>query len=311
LVKTGIEVLPGINTDLGMIVVRDDDNVTVLDGTVEGQIVDENFEIVPNATVMISKKFTGDGIKIDNHWPIKVTTTDANGNFEIDGFPTIDTVNGHELESGFYLISEYGSFRSQPILIEERHTGTLFVDPIGSLEGTITCDLAPVPSIININSIPDKSLSLSVRTHSDGFYRFDRLAPGDYRISIVPMVSVCGMATGVEIASNEITVLSESTQNVSMDIYNANPPIANAGEDQVVEDTTPVTLDGTGSSDPFDTIYYEWYKFVPETGDLAFVDDEDIIVVPAPTSIDVYVLVVTDSYGAQDYDFTIIEHVSP
>ncbi len=44
-----------------------------------------------------------------------------------------------------------------------------------------------------------------------------------------------------------------STTNVSGD-----PPTANAGPDQSITETTLVTLDGTGSSDPEDTITYSW-----------------------------------------------------
>lgn len=190
--------------------------------------------------------------------------------------------------------------------------GSLFINPMGSLEGTVTCYSDPIPALIQVESLPDRALSLLVSTDSDGYYRLDRLAPGDYRVSILPRASAsgCTLPLGVEIASDEFTVVSDDTEDGSINILNDSPTllVADAGEDQVVYDTDPITLDGTNSSESIAT--YDWFSLT-ETGDLDFVDEGDTIAVDAPEDFAAYVLIVTDLLGAQDSDFTLVKYEEP
>jgi hypothetical protein len=55
----------------------------------------------------------------------------------------------------------------------------------------------------------------------------------------------------------------ESTDTVSIDVINTVKPVANAGPDQDVKEGDPVTLDGTGSTDPDGTIVSYLWEQVP------------------------------------------------
>lgn len=96
-----IKLASGEEKNLGTIIVRNDDDVTTLGGEIEGQIVDEYFDPVPNAIVKVGKYFTGNGININNDWPVRTVTTNEYGEFELDGFPTIEVDQTHVIEPGF------------------------------------------------------------------------------------------------------------------------------------------------------------------------------------------------------------------
>lgn len=75
------------------------------------------------------------------------------------------------------------------------------------------------------------------------------------------------------------------------------PPVADAGEDQIVECATSVLLDGSGSSDPNDDIVsWEWF-----VGDEKIAEGETAQV-ELPVGETVVTLVVTDAAGLSDSD---------
>jgi hypothetical protein len=302
-----IEVVAGKDTDLGNILVRSDNTMKKLEGHIEGQIVDANYNPVEGAFVSYSTYFSGDGIFIHDNFPVKTIMTDKEGYFSLIVSSVENIISNHVLVPDLYAIVEYGNFRSQPVLIDGQSIGTILVNPMGSLEGTIECNSAPIPALIKVESFPDRRLSLVVSTHSDGYYKFDRLAPGNYRVSVIPTVSVCGMDIGIEIASDEITIVSDDTKDISLNIYNSTPAVADAGIDQVVYNNDPVTLDGTGS---LSANSYQWFVFDIGTVEFVFVDDKDKIDVAVPEldESDIYLLLVTDTFGAQSGDVVFVSH---
>ena len=113
----------------------------------------------------------------------------------------------------------------------------------------------------------------------------------------------------------DIAITSNDPQNqnvtipVTLIVENANlPPVANAGDDQTVDEGTTVTLDGTGSYDPDqDSFTYLW------TGELAGLLDDATSATPSFTAPEVdadtdytFTLTVTCSDGTEDSDDVIV-----
>jgi hypothetical protein len=95
------------------------------------------------------------------------------------------------------------------------------------------------------------------------------------------------------------------------------PPVADAGEDQLIECASEsgamVTLDGSGSSDPDssegtndDIVSYQWFEFFG-TPDETLLGEGEVLSVELPVGIHVITLQVTDSEGETDTDEVTID----
>ena len=117
---------------------------------------------------------------------------------------------------------------------------------------------------------PDFTQPMSGGGSLPGFYLEITMtgAEGTYTVSNAPVVFVNSLSGDAVIGSNifsQVRLLFDGPNaTLGIDVPSANnPPVANAGVDQVIEatgQTTPFTLDGTLSSDPDggDTITYSW-----------------------------------------------------
>lgn len=96
--------------------------------------------------------------------------------------------------------------------------------------------------------------------------------------------------------------------NVSINILPpiGSPPVADAGEDQTVQASTTVTLDGSNSSDPDgDELTYEWISNTTPIGvqvSLNDADREKATFTPETTGLYSFRLKVTDPSGKSDTD---------
>ncbi len=114
----------------------------------------------------------------------------------------------------------------------------------------------------------------------------------------------------------EITVTATSvTGSQSLVIVVDIAPIADAGEDQTVECPTPVTLDGSGSTDANSTAgtndditSFEWFL-----GD-SLIAEGEVVEVVLPVGTNVVTLKVTDTAGAtstDDITLTVVDNAPP
>jgi hypothetical protein len=113
-----------------------------------------------------------------------------------------------------------------------------------------------------------------------------------------------------------ITVTATTaTESKSLDIIVDIAPTADAGDDQTVECPTPVTLDGSGSSDPNSTagtnddiVSFAWFE-----GQTKLADGE-VVQVTLPVGVHTITLTVTDKAGAtasDDVVVTVIDTTPP
>jgi hypothetical protein len=267
---------------------------------ISGYAKNDRNSSVSFSNIFIGNKITGNGVSLESNFSNQMVTSNKHGIYELKEVS--------EYLHMYIVAEKFGVGRSVSRLVTPGRMDLMLV-PFGDpLEGTITCGSVPVPSVIKVESLPDKSLVLYVSTHSNGFYRFDNLTPGNYRISVIPLSSVCGMPTGTEVASQEVTVDDTTTDDGSIDVYN-NPPVADAGEDQTIHNNHPVTLDAVASSG--DIGWYDWFELNLETGEFEFVESNIDITVAAPTNLAFYILIVTDYAGAQSMDFTTVMYETP
>jgi hypothetical protein len=113
-----------------------------------------------------------------------------------------------------------------------------------------------------------------------------------------------------------ITVTATTaTESKSLDIIVDIAPTADAGDDQTVECPTPVTLDGSGSSDPNSTagtnddiVSFAWFE-----GQTKLADGE-VVQVTLPVGVHTITLTVTDKAGAtatDDVTITVVDTKAP
>ena len=117
--------------------------------------------------------------------------------------------------------------------------------------------------------------------------------PGEYMVDVI--ISYLG-----ETASKSSSMFIIGTTTGSGSINNA--PIANAGSDQPTA-TSPVTLDGTGSSDPDgDAITFSWIQTSGIAGTLSGTATDTATFTTASTGVAVFELTVTDIKGKSSTD---------
>ena len=94
---------------------------------------------------------------------------------------------------------------------------------------------------------------------------------------------------------------------VSVTVYaNNDPPVADAGEGQIVDEGTLVTLDGTGSSDPdMDSLLFSWLQISGPSVTLTGADTANPTFTAPPvstTQVLAFELTITDGNGASSAD---------
>ncbi len=129
----------------------------------------------------------------------------------------------------------------------------------------------------------------------------------DARMTIVGSTAAM-IKMGYMSDAQTLVVELEDFQEVELAAPNSDP-IANAGPDQAVSTTDPVTLDGSDSTDPDgDTLEYSWTQ-ISGTSVVLTGANTDSPTFTAPGSADslVFQLEVRDGNGGQSIDFVTVE----
>ncbi len=173
-----VAVAEGAVADLG--------TITVAKGRVISGRVTQNGQPVAGATVLAGRRMFGSGSASKAAFSpfggeTKEATTDDSGSFSLTGVGTGDLslVAEHDTQGRSLAISIRGS--------RESVTGLeLALQPFGALEGMITSAGKPMEGVrIGAASANAPGMIFGVATGSDGKFRYDRLAPATYKISVV------------------------------------------------------------------------------------------------------------------------------
>ncbi len=203
-----VEVEPGKTADVGTIVV-------VKGRTVGGTVVADG-QPVAGAKVYIGRMVFGNGSSNDVQFgPMgrgtKSDTTDANGAFVLSGFPAGDLTIVAEHET----IGRSKALRL-PTIMPGQTELVLALEKFGALTGKLTQNGKPVEGVfVTCQSTTTPGALYSVASGPDGAYRFDKLAPDNYKVS-----AMVGMPmTGMKFYSKEVAVPSggEITIDLTVD----------------------------------------------------------------------------------------------
>ena len=167
--------------------------------------------------------------------------------------------------------------------------------PTGSVTGIVTDT--------DDNLITDAEVTTgakSTQTNSDGEYTLTDLAEGDYTIT--------ASKDGYQDSSKNIRVIADDTVILDFQLSGEqedNPPTARAGSDQTVYANTPITFDGSASTDDHGIESYVW-DF--DISDDSQTDATDPIIQYKYTETGIYIakLTVTDTSGQTDSDTALI-----
>ena len=135
---------------------------------------------------------------------------------------------------------------------------TPFTAGQGNISGTVvTSGGGPFPDPVTVElrmSDPSHSLITSVAT-SGGAFSFPPLFVGGYRVQVVAPTG------STVVGPSFFDVFVECDGTVALQFTLNRPPVANAGPDQTVGESTVVTLDGNGSSDPdLNPLSFAWIQ---------------------------------------------------
>lgn len=205
-----VKVEPGAITDIGEIVVAQGRRIA-------GRVVDTSGQPVAGATVRGGSMLFGDGSSTASRMgagpmtaSAKETATDEAGAFVLSGVGNGDRT----------LVAEHDTRgRSRAMLVpggpDPVRNLELVIEPFGALEGTVTQNGQPVPSVrISVQSQTAPAVIFGVATGDDGAFRFDRLAPDVYKASVVDGMPMRGMG----FHSKTVTVQSGQTATVELSI---------------------------------------------------------------------------------------------
>lgn len=203
-----VEVKPGETTDLGTIEVEKGRSVA-------GKVVDAGGSPVADALVRAGRTIFGDGSSSKSAFGgppgaqnTKEVRTDESGRFAIFGLgpSDISVVAEHETMG-----------RSKAILIRGRASTadlSLQLAPFGALEGTVTRGGKPAERVfVSVASLTTPDVSYGVATGDDGKYRYDKLAPDEYKVQAFLMRGMGGFGTR---APKRVVVASGKTARADL-----------------------------------------------------------------------------------------------
>lgn len=189
---------------------RDLGTITVRQGRYIAGRVTRDGEPVADARVRAGRVIFGDGSSIAARFGgppgannAKEGSTDEDGRFNINGVgPSDITVVAEHAELG----------RSRAVLIGASPDPASGVElgllPVGALQGTIKQGGEAAAKVsVSVQSRSSYGAQYGVSTGEDGTYRFDRLAPGSYKISALVGTPFSGM----RFFSEDVEVLSGQT----------------------------------------------------------------------------------------------------
>ena len=218
--------------------------------TVSGR-VSMNGSPVPGATVRVGPLLFGSGSANEASTSTSLggesatsAQTDGNGEFTLFGLPASKLVLTAEAEAG----------RAQPLSLPVTNDSLsgieLVLQPCGALTGTVVKDGEGVAGVI-VNARPMSSTGVfyGVTTGPDGRFRFDRLAPGSYKVSATT-TSLSGMGMNAVAA----TITSGQTADVRIDLGGGDLTLA-------------VALRAPDGAVPFATVALTSAAIAPHTAD--------------------------------------------
>lgn len=188
---------------------RDLGTVTVRQGRYVAGRVTRDGQPVAEARVRAGRVIFGDGSSISARFGgppgaqnAKEATTDEQGQFRISGVGPVNVT----------VVSEHQDFgRSQAVLIpaspEPVDGLELALLDVGALQGKITQGGVSAAKVtVSVQSRSSYGAQFGVSTGDDGTFRFDRLAPGDYKLSALVGTPFSGMkfySEDVQVAANQ------------------------------------------------------------------------------------------------------------
>lgn len=205
-----VEVAADRITDLGTINVRKGRYIA-------GRVVDASGAPVEGATVSAGRMVFGTGSSTEapgrmgppGAQNVRRAATDARGEFRISGVGAgeLTLVADHE-ERG----------RSAGVIVPGSTDPTVGVElrlaAFGALEGTVTADGKPAMNVfISTQSQTSPGMIFGVATGPDGKYRYDKLAPDNYKVSVMS-----GMNPMAGMAFHPRTAVVQSGKTVKLDL---------------------------------------------------------------------------------------------
>ncbi len=168
--------------------------ITVVQGRTIGGTVVADGQPVPNATVSIGRQIFGNGTSSNaNFGPMgagtKHDTTDANGKFQLSGFPDGDLTIVAEQD-------DVGRSRALrlPTVLPGQTELTLTLEKFGALSGVLRQGGKPAEGVfVSLQSTTNPGAIYGVASGADGAYRYDRLAPDTYKVSAMLGMPMIGM----------------------------------------------------------------------------------------------------------------------
>ncbi len=193
LLSAPIAVTSGAEVDAG--------TITLTRGrSVRGVVTDDANRAVAGAKVMAGSVLIGDGQKLGGMpspgLPVKTTESADDGSYEIAGLGPGSLSIVADADAGRSLVLPIGAGAGDAVV-------ALRLLPTGALEGKVSkAGAAVAGALVTAQQHKVPAGRFVVSAASDGSYRFDRLAPGEYLVSAVELAGVGG--AGME--SQRVTI---------------------------------------------------------------------------------------------------------